>query len=511
MSQGDILSDSNNLALPLTEIPAQACVLVVFGVTGDLTKRMLIPAICNLGANGLLDKNFCIIGIAIESYTTETFREQLKKNINEFIPDPATKAFGLELVKRFYYLSGDFNDSNVYNTLNHLLNELALQGASKSYLFYFAISSAFVGGICAELNKVSLLSENNDCFRRVIIEKPFGHDLESVKKLNQILLSLMKEKQIFRIDHYFGKEPVRNLLVFRFFNSLFEAIWNRKYIDHIQITVAEVLGVGLRGKSYEQIGALADMVPNHLFKILSLIAMEPPTSLSNDSVREENIKLLRAIRMLTPEQVLQQVIRGQYGPGRIGDTDLPGYRSEPNVNPQSCTETYVALKLFIDNERWLNVPFYLRTGKRLQNRTSVIAVQFKSLPPGLFHIYGLKVPPNILRIHIQPKESITIRFSAKMPGISLHLDQVEMNFKYSDYFGIKSQTGYETLLYHCMNGNPLLFRRAEDPEIAWSLMQPILDVWQQSKPPPFPNYAAGSWGPTEADKLLEGDDRKWLI
>jgi glucose-6-phosphate 1-dehydrogenase len=495
-----------------TRQPANPCVLVIFGIAGDLTKRLLFPAICNLGSMGLLAENFCIIGVAIEPFNNESFREQLIKNINEFITDPAAKEFGLRLVNRVYYISGDFADPNVYTILKNKLAELDTQKASKNFLFYFAAPPQFMETITEELGKTGLLSESDGSyFRRIVVEKPFGHDLASAKALNKLLLSLVDEKQIFRIDHFLGKETVQNLLAFRFSNGLFEPSWNRLYIDSVQITVAEVLGVELRGGYYEHAGALRDMLPNHIFQMLSLIAMEPPASFSVDYIRAEKVKVLHAIPIITPEQVLSRAVRGQYGPGKINGVDVPGYRSEKNVAPESPVETYAALKLYIDNWRWFKVPFYLRTGKRMAVHTSEIIVQFKSAPSTLFNGGNQEITPNLLHIFIQPDEGISLRFNAKIPGPSVELGQVDMKFKYSDYFGVKPQTGYEMILYDCMNGDHLLFKQAEMVETGWALVQPILDVWGALYPHDFPNYAAGTCGPKDAEALLEKNGRKWIL
>lgn len=511
MDQHDNLSATTNPPQP-HRTPASPCILVIFGIAGDLTKRLLFPALCNLGSAGLLDANFCIVGIAIEPYTTKSFREQLIKNVNEFVTDPAAKKFGLQLVDRVYYISGDFADPQVYIALKNQLADLAAkEKASKNCLFYFAAPPEFMETIALQLSKAALLTENEGSyFRRIVVEKPFGHDLASAKKLNALLVSLVDEKQIFRIDHFLGKETVQNLLAFRFSNGLFEPIWNRLYIDNVQITVAEVLGVELRGAYYEHAGALRDMVPNHIFQMLGLLTMEPPTSFSADAIREEKAKALRAVQVLTPEEVLTQAVRGQYGPGTIDGVDVLGYRSEPHVSPLSSVETYIALKLFLDNWRWWHVPFYLRTGKRMPIHKSEIVVQFRSGPSNLFS-GEQKIMPNVLRISIQPDEGISLRFNAKIPGPTLELGPVEMKFKYSDYFGIEPKTGYEMILYDCMNGDHLLFTQAHMVETEWTLVQPILDVWGALPPRDFPNYAAGTIGPKEADELLQKDGRKWIL
>lgn len=491
--------------------PAPACILVIFGITGDLTKRLLYPAICNLGSQGLLDKQFAIVGMAMENYSTESFREQMTRNIEEFITDSAAKKFGLELLSRVSYVSGNFDDSNAYSLLKTALQQLDSGKASNNYLFYFAVPPAYICTIAKELDKAALLREDKDFFRRIIVEKPFGNDLKSAKNLNQKLLTLVKESQIFRIDHFLGKETVQNLLAFRFSNGIFEPIWNRRYIDHVQITVAETLGVELRGGYYEQAGALRDMIPNHILQVLSLIAMEPPVNFAPNYIQDEKSKVLHAIQIFTPEEVLQFAVRGQYDTGLINSTPVPAYRMEKNVNPQSTTETYVALKLLLNNWRWLHVPFYIRTGKRMKNRSSEIVIQFKSEPSIFFGSSNQNVLPNILCIKIQPDEGISLRFNAKIPGQGLQLGAVNMDFKYSDYFGIAPKTGYETVLYECMMGDHTLFERAEMVETSWAIVQPFLDVWAALPPRDFPNYAAGSWGPKQADDLLLKDGREWML
>jgi glucose-6-phosphate 1-dehydrogenase len=511
-SDTDNQCDLENSGMEEARKQAPPCILVIFGMAGDLVKRLLYPAICNIGSEGMLDENFCIVGIAKEKYTNKTFREQLKKDIKLFISDPIVKKFAMKLVNRVYYLPGDFNDPKVYIALKKELAALQKKKASLNCLFYFAAPPQFMSTIATELGKATLLSEGDGSyFRRIVVEKPFGHDLNSAIQLNKDLLAVATEDQIFRIDHFLGKETVQNILAFRFSNGLFEPIWNRLYIDNIQISVTEELGIELRGDYYEHAGALRDMVPNHLFQMLSLITMEPPISFSADNIQDEKKKVLTSVQMLTPEQVLDQTVRGQYGAGTIDNAHVVAYRSEMDVNPNSSVETYVAIKLYLDNWRWLHVPVYLRTGKRLKARTSEIIVQFKSGPATLFGDCEHRVAPNLLRIYIQPDEGISLQFNAKVPGPNLTLDKVDMKFKYSDYFGIKPQTGYETILYDCMRGDHLLFKKADMVETEWSLVQPILDVWNAIPPHDFPNYAPGTWGPKAADELLEKDGRKWLL
>lgn len=492
--------------------PAQPCVLVIFGITGDLTKRLLYPSLCNLGSKGLLADNFCIVGVASEQHTTETFRAKLSNDVETFVQDPDAKRYGLELCQRIHYVPGKFDDEKAYEQLKNQLAQLDHQGASDNYLFYFATPPEFFKTISSRLHQVGLLTEKagQGC-RRIVIEKPFGRDLVSAKALNEALLALLKEEQIFRIDHYLGKETVRNLMAFRFSNGIFEPLWNQNYIDHVQITLAETLGVEMRGGYYEQAGALRDMVPNHLLQLLSLIAMEPPTEFTADHIRSEKTKALQAVAILAPAEVPLKTVRGQYGAGLIEERAVTDYRSEQRVDPQSATETFVALKLSINNWRWLNVPFYVRTGKRMKRRASEIVIQFKTGPSGLFGGSEQGAIPNLLRIYIQPDEGISLQFNAKLPGPTMQLGQVDMKFKYSDYFGASPQTGYEAILYDCMNGDHLLFNNSKMIETGWALVQPLLDHWAQTPPTDFANYAAGSWGPKEADELLKQDGRRWLL
>lgn len=487
--------------------PANACVMVIFGIAGDLTKRLLFPAICYLGNAGLLNENFNIVGVSKENYNDETFRQELIKHIHEFIKDNDVKQFALKLVNKVFYISGEFDNDKTYSALKNRLNQLAREGASKNYLFYFAAPSNYISVLATELSKAGLLKEERDAFRRIVVEKPFGHDLESAKELNKLLLSMVNEQQIFRIDHFLGKETVQNILAFRFSNGLFEPVWNRLYIDHVQITVSELLGVELRGEYYENAGALRDMVANHLLQMLSLIAMEPPSSFSSENIRTEKSKALKAIQPIH----IDSVIRGQYGPGKIRDTNVIGYRSEPKVSTTSITETFVALRLCFNNWRWLNVPFYLRTGKRMTTRKTEIVIQFHEGPSQLFNECEEAISPNLIQIFIQPEEGISLRFNAKVPGPKMTLGKVKMKFKYSDYFGVKPKTGYETILYDCMNGDHLLFNDAEMIETEWRIIQPILDAWAKMAAPKFPNYAAGTRGPKEAQELINKDGRKWIL
>jgi glucose-6-phosphate 1-dehydrogenase len=415
------------------------------------------------------------------------------------------------LRQRIYYVSGSLQDPALYRLLEAQINEAAKAHETKGNTFYYlAVAPQFIGEIVQQLGNAGLAREQNGQWRRVNIEKPFGRDLVSARALNVDIRKTLEERQIYRIDHYLGKETVQNLMVFRFGNSIFEPIWNRSYIEHVQITASETLGVELRGGYYETSGTLRDMVPNHLFQLVSLTAMEPPISFAADSVRDEQTKVLNAIQIPTPEEVLTRTVRGQYGEGQVDGQRLPAYRAEPNVAPDSNTETFVALKLGIDNWRWADVPFYLRTGKRMARRVTEIVIQFKRAPFMLFRKAGVEsLATNQLVIRIQPDEGISLRFGTKVPGPTMQQAPVEMDFSYSDYFGAAPSTGYERLLYDCMIGDQTLFQRADMVEAGWSIIQPVLDVWQALKPRSFPNYAAGSWGPKEASDLLARDGHAW--
>jgi glucose-6-phosphate 1-dehydrogenase len=508
MNSTDNLS-TNKIISQEPEKPASSCVLIIFGATGDLTKRLLLPAICNLGAAGLLNENFSIIGIARRTFTDEEFRNELTTGIAEFVTDESAKKYAQKLLKQIYYVSGTFEDTSTYDLLKNKLNSPELKSVAKNYLFYFAVPPDSMQSIASELNKTDLLKEENSNFRRLVVEKPFGHDLESAKKLNAVLTSSATEKQIYIIDHFLGKEVVQNLLALRFANSVFESNWKKSHIDHVQITVAETLGVETRGDFYEHSGALRDMITNHSLQILSLIAMEPSSDFSVKTIWDAKLKALQSVQILSPEEVKNQVVRGQYGAGKIDSKDVIGYREEDSVARDSTVETFVALKLFVNNERWAGVPFYLRTGKRMAAHTSEIIIQFKpdNLPP----LGDNKTLPNVLTIFIQPDAGMSLRINTKVPGPAYELRQTEMKFKYSDYFTVKSQTGYETILFDCMQGNHLLFNHADMVETGWKIVQPILLAWENEEPKDFPNYAAGSFGPEAAEQLLLNDGRKWLL
>ncbi|PYY05787.1 MAG: glucose-6-phosphate dehydrogenase [Acidobacteria bacterium] len=508
MSQPALLTEPG-----LTRIgrPGDPCVMVIFGAAGDLTRRKLIPALYNLASEQLLSREFAVVGLARAQMTSEQFRDTVSQDIKQFATGPVDSDLWEWFVRRMHYVPGDFNDPAAYTRLNEMLLKVDKDHATHgNYFFYLATAPAYFGPVIEQLGKVGLVKEDERHWRRVIIEKPFGRDLESAKALNRQIQQVLDEKQIYRIDHYLGKETVQNILAFRFANGIFEPIWNRRYIDHVQISVAETVGVEQRGSYYDESGALRDMVPNHIMQLISLTAMEPPISFRADAVRDEQAKILHAIQPLSSEEVLLKTVRGQYGEGISGGQHVPAYRSETDVPPDSRTETFVAMKLQIDNWRWADVPFYLRTGKALPVRATHIVIQFRRAPFVLFRETPVEnLTPNQLVLHIQPEEGISLRFAAKTPGPVMRLGTVDMNFEYADYFGVTPSTGYERLLHDCMIGDATLFQRADMVEAGWCVVNPLLDVWKALPPRNFPNYAAGTWGPKEADDLIEKDGRHW--
>jgi glucose-6-phosphate 1-dehydrogenase len=479
------------------------CTIVVFGASGDLTKRKLVPALFNLQQEGLLPEKLNIIGVSRKAMSSEEFRAKAKVEYKEFLTTPGVEDEAWEkFIAHWEYLSGNFDEQATFKKIKLALEKID-KDSPRSYLFYLATPPEFFSPIVKSLSETGLTEEKGENWRRIVIEKPFGRDLESAVALNKELAQEVKENQIFRIDHYLGKETVQNIMVFRFANAIFEPIWNRRYIDHVQITVSETLGIETRASYYEKSGALRDMVPNHLFQLLTLIGMEAPNSFDSEAVRDEKVKVLQAIR-------LQKAIRGQYGPGVVGGKETKGYRQEPGVNPESATDTFTALKLFVDNWRWAEVPFYLRTGKRLPVRTSEISIQFKCPPFQIFNdTKAGDICSNELLLQIQPQERITLKFEAKVPGHQIKVKPVAMGFDYADSFHEKPTTGYETLIYDCMIGDPTLFQRSDQIETAWKIVTPVLKEWDSQAPKDFPNYSAGMWGPQEAHDLLTADGRSW--
>ena len=491
--------------------PGDACVMVIFGAAGDLTRRKLIPALYNLATEQLLSREFAVVGLARSQMTTEQFRDKVSQDIKQYATGPVDSDLWEWFVRRMHYIPGDFSNPESYTGLRELLQKVDKDHSTHgNYFFYLATAPDYFGPVIENLGKTGLLVEDNQHWRRVIVEKPFGRDLDSARALNKQIQKVLDEKQIYRIDHYLGKETVQNILAFRFANGIFEPIWNRRYIDHVQISVAETVGVESRGSYYDQAGALRDMVPNHIMQLISLTAMEPPISFQADAVRDEQAKILHAIQPLSSEEVLLKSVRGQYGEGIVAGQRIPAYRAEQDVPSDSRTETFVAMKLQIDNWRWADVPFYLRTGKALPVRNTHIVIQFRRAPFVLFRDTPVEnLTPNQLVLHIQPEEGISLRFAAKTPGAVMRLGTVDMNFEYADYFGVTPSTGYERLLHDCMIGDATLFQRADMVEAGWCVVNPVLDVWKALPPRNFPNYAAGTWGPKEADDLMERDGRRW--
>jgi glucose-6-phosphate 1-dehydrogenase len=499
-----------------TQTPAHQappCTLVIFGAGGDLTKRLLMPAIYNLSKAKLLSEKFAIIAVDRTPKPVEAFRDYLAEGIRSFVSDtasgPATGPFDKEawefVASRITHFAGDLTQSDTYARLYSIVEK-----TGGNAIFYLAVASQLFGTIVEQIGSVGLTEEKDGCFRRVIIEKPFGTDLASARALNARILKVLSESQIYRMDHFLGKETVQNIMVLRFANGIFEPIWNRDHIDHVQITVAETVGVELRARFYEATGALRDMVPNHVFQLLSLTAMEPPNSFEADAVRTEKYKVLEALHPLDEADLRRNAVRGRYGSGEIEGKPVGAYREEPGVARDSRTETYVAMRLGIDNWRWAGVPFYLRTGKRLARRTTEIAIQFKQAPFALFRDTPIDIlTPNVLVLQLQPDEGVSMQFGAKIPGPEIALGGVRMNFLYKDYFNTEPTTGYETLVYDCMIGDAMLFNRADGVEAGWEAVQPIIDLWQNDTAEPLEIYAAGSAGPEGADQLLWRSGRKW--
>ncbi len=495
--------------------PPEPCALVIFGATGDLTRRKLLPSLYNLAHEGQLPAGFAVIGFARRPKTDEEFRAEMREGIERFsrfsAPNETERihpAVWNEFARGIFYHQADFAAPEGYATLQERLRQLDRdRGTDGRRLFYLAAAPSEFETIIHQLGAAGLAERHGP--QRIIVEKPFGSDLASAQELNRVLTSVFAESQIFRIDHYLGKETVQNILSMRFANAIFEPLWNQKYVDHVQITVAESLGVETRGAFYEQAGALRDMVTNHMMQLLALTAMEPPSSLAAEDIRNEKVKLLRAIRRLSPSQVAACAVRGQYTRGSSGGQPVPAYREEKNVAPDSVTETYVALKLHLDNWRWSGVPFYLRHGKRLPKQVAEIAVQFKPFPDVLFAAASTApLSPNVLALRIQPDEGISIRMNAKVPGTALRIQPVKMDFRYGGSFGANAPDAYERLLYDALAGDSTLFLRGDEVECAWAITDAIRNGWTKTNTAPAP-YEAGSWGPPEADELLARDGRAW--
>ena len=486
------------------------CCIVIFGVTGDLAHRLVVPSLYNLAVNDLLPDNFCIVGVARKGMTSEELTESLTKGLHQYATRKVDDAIAKRLLACVTCIEADPKDPASFDAMRDQLDGLeATRKTGGNRLFYLATPPNAFLPISQELGRTGMLTENG-AWRRLVVEKPFGTDLASAKALNSELLKLVDEHQIYRIDHYLGKETVQNILVLRFANGMFEPIWNRNHIDHIQITVDEKLGVGHRGSFYDATGALRDMVPNHLFQLLSLVAMEPPAKFNAHAVRSEKAEVLAAIQTQSEEEALRNSVRGQYRAGKVGDTEIDDYRKTENVRPASTTETYAALKLTIDNWRWAGVPFYLRTGKALGVKRTEIAIKFKQAPFAMFRDTPVdKLSQNFLIISTEPTEGIALQFNTKVPGPAIEIDGVEMKFRYKDYFQAEPSTGYETLIYDCMIGDNILFQRADSVEAGWQAVQPFLDAWKKAGAKGLKVYEPGSEGPEEANELMERDGRNW--
>jgi glucose-6-phosphate 1-dehydrogenase len=485
-------------------------VLVLFGGTGDLAHRKVVPALYHLWRTNLLPHEFVLLAVGRRPYDDESFRTDVRTSLETFsrslpIDEEAWETFA----ERICYQRLDFEDPSGFERLGGRLDTLdGEKGTRGNRLYYLATQPSQFAEIVGQLGRVGLDHEKHDGgWRRIVIEKPFGHDSDSARRLNREVGRVFRESQVYRIDHYLGKETVRNLLVFRFGNGIFEPLWNRRYVDHVQITVAESIGIESRGSFYEQTGASRDVLQNHLLQLVSLIAMEPPARFEADALRDEKVKVLRAISS-APADVTANVVRGQYGPGWVAATQVAGYRQEPEVESTSETETFVAARLMIDDWRWSGVPFYVRTGKRMPKRATEIAIQYREVPHRLFKDEGVP-DPNLLAIRIQPDEGIMLRFGAKVPGLGLDVRSVTMDFSYGSAFSVDSPDAYETLILDALQGDASLFTRADEVEEAWSIVDPIIDAWADAPPPEFPNYDAGTWGPAASNELLAREGRRW--
>jgi glucose-6-phosphate 1-dehydrogenase len=514
MQSANVLENPLRAGIRL-ERTAEPCVVIIFGASGDLTKRKLVPALYRLAQERLLPAEFAIVGLARTEMDTDEFRARMKEAVEQFseaqsVDEEVWNSFA----QGIYYLTSDINNAEDYVKLTELLERVDRERATHgNRLFYLSVAPRFFSTTIKQLGAVGLTKPREGSWTRVIIEKPFGTDLESARRLNREIHEHLDESQIYRIDHYLGKETVQNLLVFRFANGIFEPLWNRQYIDHVQITNAEKVGVEGRGGYYDSAGVVRDMIQNHVFQVLALVAMEPPARFGSEAVRDEKIKAMIAARAFTPERVRHECVRGQYGPGSIDGKPVPGYRQEPDVAPDSTTETFAMTTMYFDNWRWAGVPFYIRSGKRLPKRVTEIAIQFKSAPHQLFGADVMEmVTPNQLIIRIQPDEGITLRFAAKVPGQITHIRDVNMDFRYGSSFGVQLAEAYERLLLDCILGDSTLYARSDMTERGWELVMPILDEWAATNDEArrqFPNYEAGTWGPQAAHDLIESQGRRW--
>jgi len=484
------------------------CTAVIFGANGDLTKRKLLPALYRLAYERRLSSGFAVLGISRTPMSDDAFREKMCSSVAKYLEDsPFDKEVWADFARSLYYMAGDIADPQAFLNLAARVNEIdGERHTGGNVLFYLSTQPSQYASAALGIGEAGMA--NGKGWRRIVIEKPFGHDLASARALSEELHKVFRESDVYRIDHYLGKETVQNILAFRFGNGIFEPLWNRRYVNNVQITAAESIGVEGRGAYYQEAGALRDMIQNHLLQVMATIAMEPSATFQPDAVRDERAKLLRTIRILKPSEVLENSVAGQYGPARIGGADVPGFRQEPGVDPQAQTNTYAAATFFVDNWRWAGVPFYIRSGKRLPKRVTEIAIQFNSAPHAVFGEHAEETTPNLLILRIQPEEGISLRFLSKRPGAGMKLRPVSMDFNYGSSFGERSPTAYETLLLDAMIGDATLYTRQDMVEASWSVVEPILEVWREQKFD-FPNYAAGSWGPKEADDMLARRGHAW--
>ncbi len=493
----------------------EPCAVVIFGATGDLTHRKLMPSLFRLARLGLIPPEVAVVGVARRPKTDEVFRREMADAVQAAAAPAADRSLWERFAQGLYYVQAEFGDPDGYERLRGVLTRLDRErGTGGNRIYYLATAPEYYAEIVQSLGKHGLVErpamggDARGPWMRVIVEKPFGRDLASAQALNRTLLRVFRERQIYRIDHYLGKETVQNILVFRFANGIFEPLWSQHYIDHVQITVAETVGVEARAGYYETAGVVRDIVQNHMMQLLTLVAMECPVAYDADAVREEKVKVLRAVRRIRPDDVPHHVVFGQYGPGTVEGQAVPGYRQENRVAPDSRTPTFVGMRLQIDNWRWAGVPFYVRSGKRLAKRVTEIAVQFKRAPLPLFGDWGQE--PNLLALNIQPDEGISLRFIAKEPGMATMVRPVDMGFQYGSAFAGEELSAYERLLHDCMLGDPTLFTRRDEVEEAWDLLDPILTWWEKSKPRPQPaGHTAGTWGPEGAQDLIARDGRRW--
>lgn len=515
------ISNQATIINPLAETTrqyrkAEPCIMVIFGATGDLTARKLVPALYNLALEGQLPAHFACVGFARREKSHEKFREEMREAVSEF---SRTKPIDPNIWQTFsemlFYHRSEFNNAEGYDALRSFLKQLDAQfGTQGNRVYYLSTPPSYFGDITQNLSQHNLIydeAQEKEKWSRIIIEKPFGHDLTSAISLQNELTQHLNENQIYRIDHYLGKETVQNLLVFRFSNPIFESVWNNHHIDHVQITVSEEIGIGTRGSFFEEAGMLRDIVQNHLMQLLSIVAMEPPASIEADALRDEKVKVMQSLRPFPYNKLDEVIVRGQYGGGYIDGKQVEGYREEDNVAKASAVETFVAMQMYIDNWRWASVPFYLRAGKRLPKRATEISIAFRNAPGFLFQKQNKGIDPNLLIIRIQPDEGISLKMNCKVPGVSSPIQPVKMDFRYSTYFGSSPPEAYERLICDCMSGDNTLFARADEVLASWKQFTPVLKYWQDTVPANFPNYRAGTWGPEEADNLIARDGRRWRL